>query len=469
MSQKSPQSDEEVLPFPDFHEDIFADEPPKPHPRRRLIILSSILCILLLLGIVLIVVAQHRPRVVYQVQPVTEGDLQLTVNAHGQLQTTLYTVNFMGSGKLAKIDVNVGQQVKKDQILAKLDATSLQNALNEAQSNVDGAQTTLNNARANYEAISAASTSNVNAAQNALNNATSSLDLVKLKRPPDSQEVNAAQAQVDAVTQHLSRVLGQQQTQDTAAQGAINAAQAALNTAQTQLTSAKYNLNNAVLKAPHDGTISAINGTIGSVPGATFIQMLDLTQMQVQVNVDASSIGSVSVGDTASFSLDVYPQQSFVGNVAAVLPLGQPGTHAATYSVLLSIVANSIPGTTHLFPGMAAHAVIVTNDVPNSLLVPKRAIDFARVAVDPRPETNSRTLISHAQATDALTKANAMLQYLQQDVPGEQAAYVLVLDTHGKIVVRPIVIGLTNGSMYEVLDGLSTDDAVLVGARMESK
>ena len=130
MSQKSPQSDEEVLPFPDFHEDIFADEPPKPHPRRRLIILASILCVLLLLGIVLIVVVQHRPRIVYQVQSVTEGDLQLTVNASGQLQTTIYTVNFVGSGKLAEVDVNVGQQVKKDQILAKLDATSLHNALN---------------------------------------------------------------------------------------------------------------------------------------------------------------------------------------------------------------------------------------------------------------------------------------------------------------------------------------------------
>jgi hypothetical protein len=62
-----------------------------------------------------------------------------------------------------------------------------------------------------------------------------------------------------------------------------------------------------------------------------------------------------------------------------------------------------------------------------------------------------------------------MLQYLQQDVPDEQAVYVLVLGAHGKIVVRPVVIGLTNGSMDEVLDGLSTDDAVLVGARMGSK
>ncbi|HEV2656010.1 MAG TPA: efflux RND transporter periplasmic adaptor subunit [Ktedonobacteraceae bacterium] len=469
MSQKSPQSDEEVLPFPDFHEDIFADESPKPHPRRKLLILASILCVLLLLGIVLIVVAQHRPRVVYQAQSVTEGDLQLTVNADGQLRTTVYTANFVGSGKLAEVDVNVGQQVKKDQILAKLDATSLQNALNEAQSNVGAAQTALNTARANYDAITTADASNVTAAQNALNTADTFLILVRSKAQPDPLAVSSAQSRVDAAKLQLSRALGQQQTQDAAAQGAIDTAQATLNSAQAHLEAAQYNMNNVVLKAPHDGTISAINGTIGSTPGSAFIQLLDLRQMQVQVNVDASSIGSVAVDDAASFSLDVYRQQVFNGRVAAILPLGQPTSRATTYSVLITILANSMPNTAHLFPGMAAHATITTNDVPNALLVPNKAIDFARAAVNPRPETDSRSLISHAQATDALIKANTMLQYLQQDVPQEQAAYVLALDAHGKIVVRPVVIGLTNGSMYEVLDGLSTDDAVLVGARMESK
>ncbi|HEV2662578.1 MAG TPA: efflux RND transporter periplasmic adaptor subunit, partial [Ktedonobacteraceae bacterium] len=295
------------------------------------------------------------------------------------------------------------------------------------------------------------------------------LILVRSKAQPDPLAVSSAQSRVDAAKLQLSRALGQQQTQDAAAQGAIDTAQATLNSAQAHLEAAQYNMNNVVLKAPHDGTISAINGTIGSTPGSAFIQLLDLRQMQVQVNVDASSIGSVAVGDAASFSLDVYRQQVFNGRVAAILPQGQSVSRATTYSVLITILANSMPNTAHLFPGMAAHATITTNDIPNALLLPKRALDFARAAVNPRPETDSRSLISHAQATDALIKANTMLQYLQQDVPQEQAAYVLVWGPHGKIVVRPVVVGLTNGSMYEVLDGLSTDDAVLVGARMESK
>lgn len=469
MSSQSPRADEEVLPFPDFHEDIFADDQPQPHPRRRLIIISSVLLVCLLLGIVLVVVAQHRPHIVYQAQHVTEGDLVLTVNANGLLHTIMYTVNFVGSGKLAEIDVKVGQQVKKDQILAKLDATSLQNALKEAQATADAAQTALNNARANYDAISTATTSNVTAAQSALNSANSFLNLARAKTPPDPDAVSSAQADVETATQQLSHAQGQQQTQGTAAQSAINTAQATLATAQIQLASAKYNLNNAVLAAPHDGTITTINGTVGSVPGSTFMQIIDLTQMQVQANVDASSIGTVAVGNAVKFSLDAYPHQSFDGSVATILPQSQPAEHTTTYSVFINIVANSVPSTIHFFPGMTAHSIITTNDLPDAVMVPNRAIDFARAAVNARPETDHQSLISHAQASDALTKANAMLQNLQQDDPYEQATYVLVLNRQGKIVVRPAVIGLTNESVYEVLDGLSTDDVVLVGAHMGSK
>ncbi len=468
MSQQSQRSDEEVLPFPDFHEDLFASDPPEPHPRRRLIIISSILLALLLLAVVLVVVGLHRPRIVYQTQRVTEGDLVLTVNANGLLHTTMYTVNFVGSGKLAEVDVNVGQQVKKDQILAKLDATSLQNALNAAQANGNAAQTALNNARASYDAISTATAANVTAAQNALYSANSFFTLVKAKPTPDPLALSSAQADVDAATQQLARSLGQQQVQGAAAQGAINTAQAALNTAQAQLASAKYNLNNAVLKASHDGTIASIDGTVGSVPGPTFIQIMDLTQMQVQVNVDASSISSIVVGDVARFSLDAYPHQSFNGIVATISPLSQSVANSTTYTVLINIVTNSIPSTTHIFPGMTAHAIITTNDLPDAVMVPVRALDFARAAIDSHPETAHRSLISRAQATDALTKANDMLQNLQQSTPYEQPAYVLALDGQGKVVVRPVVVGLTDGSVYEVLDGLSTNDMVLVAARMGS-
>src|SRR5450432_805140 len=160
MSQHIPRTGTEILPLPDFHEDgdFFDDDASSlvTRPRRRLmrIILSMVLLVLLLAGIVLMV--KLRTHVVYQIKKVTLGDLTLTATAAGLLHANVYTVNFMGSGKLAAINVNIGQHVKKNQMLAKLDPTSLQDALNEAQANVGAAQTALDNANANYEAIQSA-------------------------------------------------------------------------------------------------------------------------------------------------------------------------------------------------------------------------------------------------------------------------------------------------------------------------
>lgn len=65
------------------------------------------------------------------------------------MQSSIYNLVFTGSGTIAKIDVSVGQTVTKGQVLAELDKTSLQDALNAAQATVLSAQTGVNNAEAN--------------------------------------------------------------------------------------------------------------------------------------------------------------------------------------------------------------------------------------------------------------------------------------------------------------------------------
>jgi len=472
MSQHIPGPGEKVLPFPDFHDelDLFADDDSASsdlYPRRRrTLIIVSIGLMALLLATVLVVV-KRWPHIIYQAQHITRGDLVLTFNATGPLHTNAYNVNFTNTGKLAEIDVKVGQQVKKDQILAKLDTTSLQTALNEAQANVVAAQTAQASAKANYDATLSANKANVDSAWKALESANKLLEQVK--KTKSSIIFSIALASVDAANQQLVNARAQQTVQNTAAQGLINAAQTALTTAQAQLMTAKYNLSSAVLKAPHNGIIVMIDGIVGGTPGVPFIQVVDPASVQVQANVDESNIDSVAVGDIVKFSLNAYHDQSFEGKVAAISPLGQSISNIITYPVLIDIVTE-LPDNIQLFPGMTARTTITTNDRPDALLVPVSALNFARVAVRPRAETDHHSLISQAQIDQALDKANDMLQNLQQHVSNDQPApaFVLERDGQGKIVIKPIVIGLTDGKVYEVLDGLSADDVVLVGARTGS-
>lgn len=463
-----------MLPLPTFHddEDLFGDDASSlvTRPRRRLIriLLPIVLLLLLLTGTVLVV--KLRTHLVYQTRGVTLGDLAVTVAATGLLHTNIYTVNFMGSGKLAAINVTIGQQVKKNQMLAKLDPTSLQNALNEAQANVEAAQTALYNARANYDAIQSATNVDVQAvaadsvsAQTVPANTNRRASGIGSSVNPSSL---TATRSIVAPTRPLLVSEGMDNVQVIEALGQIRAAQRALTLAQTKVATAQYNLNNAILKAPHDGTVATLNGAVGGAPGATFIQIVDPSSLQLQVNVDETHIGTVNIGDTVSFIVDAYPGQSFIGTVATVLPLGQVNSGHVTYPVLITMLS-TVPASVHLFPDMTAYATITTREHTGVLLVPASALAFARAAVNPQAATGNQNLVQPAQMQEVLTRARMMVQNQLQDASEENLlpAAVLERNAYAKISLIPIVVGMTNGPEYEVLDGLSVGNVVLVGAQ----
>src|SRR4029079_5050823 len=71
---------------------------------------------------------------VYQTTPVTQGNVQMTVAATGPIvNAASVPLTFKSSGKLAEIDVAVGQSVSAGQTLARLDTTDLQIAVAQAQ------------------------------------------------------------------------------------------------------------------------------------------------------------------------------------------------------------------------------------------------------------------------------------------------------------------------------------------------
>jgi Biotin-lipoyl like len=182
-------------------------KPTRPWWRRRAGIIGIVLVLLVVLGAGLLYMQLNRqPPPSYQYGPVTQGDLALTIDATGPLQSpATYNLVAATSGIIEKIDVKVGQKVTRGQVLAELDKTALQDAVNQAQATV-------------------------NADQDALFNT----------------EVSTGWVVTPAVTQ----------AEDT------------LKIAQAQLATARHNLDNATLRSPHAGVVTTINGTVGGTPGA---------------------------------------------------------------------------------------------------------------------------------------------------------------------------------------------------------
>ncbi|MDQ2717200.1 MAG: efflux RND transporter periplasmic adaptor subunit [Chloroflexota bacterium] len=419
-AQNTQKPTNQMLTLPGFSNDLSMQDDLEPRSRRRRWIIGiSVVLLLVIVGALGFSLLNKKAPVSYQHQAVTQGDIALTISATGPLQSpATYNLVAGTSATITEIDVKVGQTVKKGQTLAKLDKTALQDAVNQAQATVNADQDTLYNT-----------------------------------------QVAAGWVNTPAVIQ----------ARDT------------LQIAQTQLDAANHNLNNATLKAPHAGTVTVINGTVGGSPGASanasssgtstsgsaFIQIVDLSSLQVTANVNEADTANLKVGDSVVFTVNAYGDRPFKGSVAAISASGTTTSNVVTYPVTINVDQQSIQNA-NLLPGMTASITITVVQHHNVLLIPVDAINFARLASDPQATGGSPQLISQQDATTAVNQARQMLTTMQSQNPDLAAlspipAFVIEQRGPNTYVARPVVLGITDGTSYEVLQGLSAQEAIVTG------
>ncbi len=481
--------------------------------QRRNRILAAVAGVVILALIAGYFVTRHSTNqtpIVYQYATVTQGTLALTVSGTGPLQSALYNVIVQGTSTLKEIDVSVGQAVTAGQVLGKLDPTSLQNALTQAEIQVNSAQNSVNSANL---AITNAQ-DGITTAQTALTNAQTNLSNVQAQvqaqqavaydteqtaiakctttsstptpagtatpTPVPTPVVSCdqqAQDTYNATVASLNAQVTSAQNQITTAQNGVKSAQAALvsaqngyqsallnqQTAQVALQTAQTNLANATITAPHSGQVTQVNGQVGNAPGAPFVQIADLSQMQVLVNVNEADISKVAIGQVATFSVLAFKGRTFTGKVTTISPAGVTTQGVVTYPVTIDVTSTPATGVT-LLPAMTATVTIVTQQRRGVVLIPATAVTFA-VAAAP---AGSYKLLACGTVTQAYQTAVTDLQTdlqatatLAQDSP--QAAYVVEQDVHNNFTAVPVVLGLTDGTRYIAVQGVSVGDRLVVG------
>jgi hypothetical protein len=164
------------------------------------------------------------------------------------------------------------------------------------------------------------------------------------------------------------------------------------------------------------------------------------------------------------FTVSAYGSRQFSGTVDAIAPVGQTVANVVTFPVTIDIDGQSAQGA-HLFPGMTATLTIVTAQRFQVVLVPVRAVTFARAAADAK----TYDYITPAQAQAATNQAQALLVQLENggtDVTHDAPTPGYLLErAKGQWVVRPVVLGLTDGTSYEVLSGVTSGDSIVVGVQ----
>lgn len=155
-------------------------------------------------------------------------------------------------------------------------------------------------------------------------------------------------------------------------------ARAQIALAQASLESTETDLERTSVRSPVDGVVLERAAEPGQAvaasfqPPTLFVIAEDLTRMELRLAVDEADIGRVETGQTATFTVDAYPERTFSAEVRSVRNSPRTVQGVVTYEVVLAV--DNTEGL--LRPGMTASARIATARADDSLRVPNAALRF---------------------------------------------------------------------------------------------
>ena len=354
---------------------------------------------------------------------VSRGDVARSVVATGKITPiTQVEVKSKASGIVEQLFVDINKVVKKGQPLAQLDRQEI-----EAQVAAQRAQ--LSSAQANV------STYEANLEQDKVNASAPDLPMYKatLDRNLAMQKegIVSRQALDDANRDYLAAL-----TRRDSARAQIGVDTAKLKQAKAQVAQSEATLNQLLeqlsyttIVAPMDGVVLSRDVEIGDavssilVLGSTATLVMtvgDTTEVYVKGKVDEADIAHVYLGQPARIKVESFRDRYFQGKVTKISPMGVEKDNVTTFEVRVSI--NNPEG--ELKAQMTANAEILLDEHKGVLTVPENAVTYDN-------QKNATVAIPDKSQKEGFRKV-------------------------------PVKVGLSNGSLTEITEGLKEGDPVVL-------
>lgn len=319
----------------------------------------------------------------YRLAKLERGPLSAAVTASGTLSALITVqVGSQVSGQIRDIRVDFNSEVKKDQVIARLDPETFESRVTQAEADLKAAESAAEVARGNLAVRQA----EVGKARIALDDANRNLErkraLVK-QNFISAAELDTAQAAVDTAREQLNLA----QADLAAAQAQVGSARAQVAQRQAGLKQARLDLDRTIIRSPVDGVVISRNVDVGQTVAASFQAPVlftiarDLRQMEVNVAVDEADVGRVQTGQKMRFSVDAFPGERFAGQVTQIRKAPITSNNVVTYSVMARVDNPDLK----LLPGMTASARILTEERKDVLKLPNEALRFRPVQADGTP------------------------------------------------------------------------------------
>ena len=380
---------------------------------------------------------------------VERSDIENSVMSTGKIEGIKQVdVGAQVSGEVTKLYVEVGDTVKKGDVIAQIDPVTLQNTLTTQQATLQQSKANLESTKSAYQTKQAAlataradlkgKIATLQQSQTEYNRLKSLLAMNAISKQELEQAdtaVKTAQANVDSAKEAIATA----QANIASSQADIVSAQQTIKKSQTDVNTAEKNLGYSQIVAPMSGTVISITTKQGQTVNAnqsapTIVTLADLSSVRVKAKISEADVVNLKVGLPVYFNIIGRPDKKYQATLDTIGP-APDGTTASdsstsTDSAIYYIGYFTVPNPDGaLRINMTAQVYIVENKVNNVLSVPAAAIK-----TDPK-----------------------------------MGSYVEVVQADGTTKKQAVKTGVTNRITTQILSGVNQGDKVVVGQATVSK
>jgi HlyD family secretion protein len=366
------------------------------------------------------------------VKEVSLKDIVETVSATGKIQPEVEVkISSEVSGEILELPFKEGQEVKKGDLLVRVNPDLIQSAVSRSQASYQNVRAGLEQAEASLKQARA--------------------DYDRNKTLFDKGVISKAD---------WDRAIASYET----AEAGKNSAYYNVQSAAATVNEAKDNLNRTTIYAPMSGTISLLNVELGErvvgtqqMAGTEILRVANLNNMEVEVDVNENDIVKVNIGDSTVVEVDAYLKKEFRGIVTEIAN-SAAGNLAAdqvtNFKVKVRILEESYkdltegkPETYSPFrPGMTATVDVITKTRKNAISVPISAIVI-------KTDTSS-TKKPYGKSSEVD----------EEDTSKQEEKFECVfVNENGKAKLRVVKTGIQDDTNIEIVEGLSKDDKIITG------
>ncbi len=419
-----------------------------PKSKRTLYIILGLVGLGLLVSGVMYRSSHATPPQAITVEKSEVRTITQVVTATGKIQPeTEVKISSEVFGEIIELPFREGAKVKKGDLLVKLKPDLYQTQVDQQSAAVESAKATLVRAKAKFDQ----STSDLKRYEDLFHrNLASDSEYVQYKTNHEMAKADFLAAAANV--RQVQGVLGQMQNQ----------------------------LSKTVIYSPMDGIISARASEIGervvatgSFTGTEMMRVADLTNMEVQVNVNENDVPNVKLGDHAVLSIDAYPDRKFSGFVKEIASSSEGSAASGSGSSAQASGASADQVTNFLVkirvadrdiqlkPGMSATADIETQTASNVIAVPIQSVtvraeggltteEVQKNELKAAQDKSGNDLAVSSDKENAKRMRNAL----------QRVVFVKVGDV---VKMKQVVTGIADNTWIEVKSGVAANEEIVSG------